>query len=131
MLDFGFACEQEARFELCQRLRAQRLVQGLSQAELAERAGLSVSTVKLMEAKAQCTLENFMRVVIGLGLAGELQALFVFQPKSIAQMEQAAQASRVRAPRRPRAAQPQPQPQPQTQPQASADTPAPAVKPRS
>jgi DNA-binding XRE family transcriptional regulator len=123
MLDFGFASEQEARFELCQRLRAQRLVQGLSQAELAERAGLSVSTVKLIEAKAQCTLENFMRVIIGLGLAGELHALFVFQPKSIAQMEQAAQASRVRAPRRPRA------PPPQIQPQASADTPAPAVKP--
>lgn len=123
MLDFGFASEQEARFELCQRLRAQRLLQGLSQAELAERAGLSVSTVKLTESKAQCTLENFMRVVIGLGLAGELQALFVFKPKSIAQMEQAAQASRIRAPRRPRAAQPQ------IQPQASADTPAHTVKP--
>lgn len=123
MLDFGFASEQEARFELCQRLRAQRLVQGLSQAELAERAGISVSTVKLIEAKAQCTLENFMRVVIGLGLADELQALFVFQPKSIAQMEQAAQANRVRAPRRPRVAPPP------IQPQASAEAPAPAVKP--
>ena len=122
MLDFGFASEQEARFELCQRLRAQRLVQGLSQAALAERAGLSVSTVKLMEAKAQCTLENFMRVIIGLGLADELQALFVFKPKSIAQMEQAAQASRVRAPRRPRTAAPP------IQPQASAEAPAPAVK---
>lgn len=123
MLDFGFASEQEARFELCQRLRAQRLVQGLSQAELAERAGLSISTIKLMEAKAQCTLENFMRVVIGLGLADELQALFVVKPKSIAQMEQAEQANRVRAPRRPRAT-----PAP-IQPQTSADAPAPTVKP--
>lgn len=110
MLDFGFASEQEARVELCQRLRARRLIQGLSQAELAERAGISVSTVKLIENKGQCTLENFMRIVIGLGLAGELQALFVYNPKSIAQMEQAAQANRVRAPRKARAQTVKPKP---------------------
>lgn len=110
MLDFGFASEQEARIELCLRLRAQRLVQSLSQAELAEQAGISVSTVKLMESKAHCTLENFMRVVIGLGLAGELQALFVLKPKSIAQMEQAAQTKRVRAPRKTRAQTVKPKP---------------------
>jgi len=110
MLDFGFASEQEARVELCQRLRAHRLIQGLSQAELAERAGISVSTVKLIENKGQCTLENFMRIVIGLGLAGELQALFVYNPKSIAQMEQAAQANRVRAPRKARAQTVKPKP---------------------
>ena len=102
MLDFGFASEQEARTELCKRLRAQRLVKGLSQAELAERAGISVSTVKLIENKGQCTLENFMRMVTSLGLAEELQPLFVLKPKSIAQMEQAEQANRVRAPRKAR-----------------------------
>ena len=102
MLDFGFASEQEARTELCKRLRAQRLVKGLSQAELAEWAGISVSTVKLIENKGQCTLENFMRMVTSLGLAEELQPLFVLKPKSIAQMEQAEQANRVRAPRKAR-----------------------------
>lgn len=103
MLDFGFASEQEVRVELAQRLRAQRLLQGLSQAELAERAGISLSTVKLIENKGQCTLENFMRLLSGLGLIGELQALFVPRPKSIAQMERAEQAKRLRAPRKPRA----------------------------
>ena len=103
MLDFGFASEQEVRAELAQRLRAQRLLQGLSQAELAERAGISLSTVKLIEHKGQCTLENFMRLLSGLGLVGELQALFELKPKSIAQMERSEQANRVRAPRKPRA----------------------------
>lgn len=103
MLDFGFASEQEVRTELAERLRAQRLLQGLSQAELAERAGFSLSTVKLIESKGQCTLENFMRLVTGLGLIGELQSLFVLKPKSIAQMERAEQTKRRRAPRKPRA----------------------------
>lgn len=102
MLDFGFASEREVRVELGLRLRAQRLVRGISQVELAQRAGISMSTVKLVENQGRCTLENFMRLVIGLGLAAELQALFVLKPKSIAQMEQAEQAQRVRAPRKAR-----------------------------
>lgn len=102
MLDFGFASEQEIRLELGTRLRAQRLVKGLSQADLAERAGISISTVKLIERKGQCTLENFMRLITGLGLVDELQTLFVLKPKSIAQMVQAEQAQRMRAPRKAR-----------------------------
>ena len=102
MLDFGFASEQEIRAEFGKRLHAQRLVQGLSQAELAERAGISLSTVKLFEKKGRCTLENFVRMVMGLGLADELQPLFAIKIKSIAQMEQAERANRKRAPRRSR-----------------------------
>jgi transcriptional regulator with XRE-family HTH domain len=100
MLDFGFASEQEIRAELGKRLRAQRLVQFLSQIELAERAAISVSTLKLLESKGQCTLENFIRTALGLGLADEMQSLFIPEIKSIAQMEQAEQAKRVRAPRK-------------------------------
>jgi DNA-binding XRE family transcriptional regulator len=100
MLDFGFATEQEIRAELGKRLQAQRLAQGLTQAELAERAGISANTLGALENRGQCTLENFIRAAMGLGLAGELESLFALRIKSIAQMEQAEQAKRVRAPRK-------------------------------
>jgi transcriptional regulator with XRE-family HTH domain len=100
MPDFGFASEQEIRAELGARLKAQRLTKGLTQIELAERAGVGVNTLKLLEGKGKCTFENFVRIAMGLGLADELQDLFLLKPKSIAQMEQVARATRVRAPRR-------------------------------
>ena len=100
MLDFGFAAEHEIRTELGQRLRAQRLALGLSQAELAERAGISASTVKLIETHGRCTLENFIRAAMALGLVDQLQPLFMLQVRSIEEMERAEQAQRRRAPRR-------------------------------
>lgn len=102
MLDFGLATEAEIRGQLCQRLRNARLSQGFSQATLAEMAGVSTSTVKFIESKEQCTLENFVRVVSALGLVGEMQDLFVTQPKSIAMLEQAQRSLIKRAPRQKR-----------------------------
>ena len=104
MLDFGLATEAEVRGQLCQRLRTIRLSQGLSQATLAEMAGLSASTVKLIESKQQCTLENFVRLLIALGLVVEMQDLFMLKPKSIAMLERAQQFSARRAPRQHRTA---------------------------
>lgn len=99
MLDFGFATEQEIRAELGARLKAHRLAQGLTQQVLAERAGIGVNTLKLLESKGQCVFETVVRVVIGLGLADEFQNLFVLKARSIAQMEQAERVTRKRAPR--------------------------------
>lgn len=99
MLDFGFASESEIRLELGNRLRSQRLLQDLSQEELGLRAGVSLSTVKLLEKKGRCTLENFTRIVIALGLVNELQTLFIFKAQSISMMEQAEKAKRQRASR--------------------------------
>lgn len=100
MLDFAFATEQEIRAELGKRLREQRLAQGLTQVELAQRAGISTNTLGPLESKGQCTLESFIRTVMGLGLADELQSLFALEIKSIAQMERSEQGKRIRAPRK-------------------------------
>lgn len=102
MLDFGFASEREVRSELGQRLRLQRLLKGVSQGDLATRSGVSVSTIKLIETKGQSTLENFVRVLIALGLIEEMQTLFQFKPMSIAMMEQMELTHRERAPRKPK-----------------------------
>ena len=82
-------------------MRAQRLAQGLPQRELAQMAGLSLGALRKLEGSGQSSLETLVRVVQALGLAGELEDLFVLQRQSIAQMEQAEAArQRQRAPRR-------------------------------
>jgi transcriptional regulator with XRE-family HTH domain len=103
MLDFGLASEREIREELSQRLRAQRLAKGLGQADLAQAAGIGVATLQRLEAGQGGTLENFLRIVMALGLVDELADLFTLKLRSIAHMERAAaQQTRQRAPRRPR-----------------------------
>jgi transcriptional regulator with XRE-family HTH domain len=100
MLDIGFATSDEMSSELGARLKAQRLAQGIAQADLAGRAGVSVGTIKNLESKGQCSLETLVRIAMALGLADHLQALFALKVQTIAQMAQAQRAKRQRAPRR-------------------------------
>ncbi|MFG6431502.1 helix-turn-helix domain-containing protein [Roseateles sp. LYH14W] len=88
--------------QLGQRLRALRLLRNLGQAELAARAGCSLSAVRRLEAQGQGSLELVVRVAQalqaaeGLGMLFELPAL-----TSIAQAEAlAGSPSRRRASRR-------------------------------
>jgi transcriptional regulator with XRE-family HTH domain len=86
---------------LGQRMRAQRLIQGLPQRELAQMAGLSLGALRKLESSGRCSLETLVRAVQALGLVDELQDLFTPKRQSIAQMEQTEVASRrQRAPRR-------------------------------
>lgn len=83
------------------RLRAQRLAQNLPQGELAQMAGLSLGALCKLERNGQCSLETLVRVAQALGLAQELDGLFLLPQQSIAQMERAhATRQRQRAPRR-------------------------------
>lgn len=100
MFDFMMATTPEICTELGRRLRARRLMQGWTQVELAERAGLSSGTVKNLEKRGQASLESFVQIVAALGLADDLGELFRLKVVSIAAMETAERAHRQRAPRR-------------------------------
>ncbi len=102
-MDFAFASFEEICAELGARLRRQRLAQLITQKELAARAGLSVGTVKTLEATGQSSLDSLVRVVSALGLVDELSGLFVLKTNSIAAMERAERTERLERKRAPRA----------------------------
>ena len=104
MLDFAFSSSDEIIAELGLRLKAVRLSQSLTQADLAEQAGVSTGTVKSLERTGQSSVASLVRVVRALGLIDQLQALFALKVQSIAEMEQAQLAKRQRAPRKARVA---------------------------
>lgn len=74
---------------LGERVRAQRLAQGLPQYELAQMAGLSLGALRKLESTGQSSLETLIRVIQALGLVSELDDLLVLRRQSIAQMEKA------------------------------------------
>lgn len=100
MLTFDLATSDEIERELGSRIRRQRLAQGLRQSELAARAGISELTLRNLERKGQGSLESFVKLVMTLGLAGELASLLQLKTRSIKNMEHAS-ANRQRAPRKP------------------------------
>ena len=99
-MSLNLAPPGEILLVLGQRVRAQRLSQGLPQRELAQMAGLSLGALRKLESSGQSSLETLVRTVQALGLVNELEDLFVLKRQSIAQMEKAETANqRQRAPR--------------------------------
>ena len=72
--------------ELGRRLQQQRLRQNISQAELARRIGVSVPTISNLENGKNATMDTFLNVVLALGLANELEALFAQTPLTSAEL---------------------------------------------
>lgn len=96
MLDFTFLTAPELCQEFAQRLKAQRMQQGISQPELALRAGVALGTVSGFEKTGKGTFETVLRLVIALGLASEMAALFVKKPTSIQELEASLKPARQR-----------------------------------
>ncbi len=88
--------------ELGQRIARLRLERNLSQAQLAEQAGISKSTLERLESGAAATqLSLFLRVLRQLDLLERLELLLPEpQPSPLALLEQQQQVTRKRASRR-------------------------------
>lgn len=85
--------------EIGQRLKRLRLAKGWTQEELAERSGVAISTLKLLEAKGSGSLQRLIRITVALGADGELRGLF--SPSGVMpSIEVVKLSGRQRAPRR-------------------------------
>lgn len=62
------------------RIREHRKARGWTQAELAERAGLSLSTLKLLEREGKGSLQRLAKVAVVLDLDADLRELFAGTP---------------------------------------------------
>ena len=80
------------------RIRKHRLARGWTQAELAERSGVSLSTLKLMEREGKGSLQRLAKIAVVLNLDGELRGLFA-EPTRYDSMDSVERAARKRAPR--------------------------------
>lgn len=82
-----------------ERLRRLRLAAGWTQVELAERAGVALSTLKLMERRGKGSLQRLAKVAVALNVDGELRGLFA-EPRMFESLEAAERTERTRAPGR-------------------------------
>ncbi|WP_201595446.1 helix-turn-helix domain-containing protein [Psychrobacter vallis] len=80
---FDFYTPSEIAETLGQRLRTQRLSLNLTQAALAERSGIGISTVARIESGQGGTLDNIIRLAIALGMVNHFAELFDVAPTSI------------------------------------------------
>lgn len=86
---------------LGERVRLLRLARNLSQQELAGMSGVSLSTVRRLEAGGQGSILLLVQVAQALGAAEGLQALFTLPARSIAEADAAVQTvQRLRARRK-------------------------------
>lgn len=82
-----------------QRLKRLRLAKGWTQEVLSEKAGVAVSTLKLLEGKGSGSFQRLIRVAVALGVDGGIRDLFN-QTGTMESIEAVKLSERQRAPRR-------------------------------
>lgn len=77
MSNFEFYTAPEVCIELSARLKQQHLLKSLSQEDLAHKVNLGMSMVQRFERGNGGALENFIRLIIALGLTGQIGSLLL------------------------------------------------------
>jgi len=83
--------------ELGIRLKEIRLRKNIQQIELAEDTGVSDGTIRRIEAGENTSIENFIKLLRGLGLLENLEQLLPEEPASPMMMKKILQKNRKRA----------------------------------
>ncbi len=76
MGDWLFSTEREILKELGQRLKKIRVQHNLTQKEMSEDVGLSVSTISLIEQGHSTTVESLIRILMRLNRINDFESVF-------------------------------------------------------
>jgi putative transcriptional regulator len=74
-LDFSLATSNQIEVALCRRLEGIRLSRNITQARLAEEAGVSLRTIGRLEKGLGVSMDTFIRVMIAFKIGHNLEAL--------------------------------------------------------
>jgi len=74
-IDFSIATSDQIETALCKRVENIRLTRNITQAKLAEEAGVALKTIGRLEKGKGVSLDTFIRVLIALGIQHNLKGL--------------------------------------------------------
>jgi putative transcriptional regulator len=74
-IDFSVATSDQIEAALCKRLESVRLSRNITQAQLAEKAGVSLRTIGRLEKGQGISVDTFIRVMTALGIQQNLGSL--------------------------------------------------------
>ncbi len=100
MLYLSFATPDEVCREIGARIKTRRLAYDWTQADLAARANVAKGTVQNLENRGSGSLESLVKLALALELTDDLQELFRFKLRSIAEMAATEPVTRKRARRK-------------------------------
>ena len=74
-IEFSVATSDQIEAAICKRLESIRLSRNVTQAQLAEEAGVSPRTIDRLEKGQGVSMDTFIRVLMALGIQQNLEAL--------------------------------------------------------